>query len=86
MGNEIKELQQALDFTRGHLDAVERMLALFIAASPDPADFLKDSADELLDKYKSLSRNRLLAGAYRDGFGAAVDAIVQSATQKNPDS
>jgi len=82
MENEIKELQQALDFTRGHLDAVERMLALFIAASPDPTDFLKDSADELLQKHKSLSRNPHLAGAYRDGFGAAVDAVVKRVQEK----
>jgi len=86
MEKEIKELQQALDFTRGHLDAVERMLALFIAACPDPSAFLKDSADELLQKHKSLSRNPRLAGTYRDGFGAAVAAIVQRATRKNPDT
>jgi len=86
MGKEIAELKEALDFTRGHLDAVERMLALFIAACPDPTAFLKNSADELLQRHKSLSRNPRLAGTYRDGFGAAVDAIVQGAKAVKADS
>jgi len=93
MEKKIKKLEQDLALTKGHLDftcgqlaATVDLMAAFIAFSPDAHAFLEGAADELLEKHKSLSRNRLLAGAYRDGFGAAVDAVVQRAKAANAGS